>query len=609
MRRKKQIEDMIKPEESLDESLEMDENNMQPNEINKKRRLEVKNKKVVKSIVITIIAVAIFTIILVGIAVLNKINTKVYGNIYLNGTNISGKTEEEVSEAIKKMSETLGKKSLKILQGTKVILEIDAKDIELNIDEKATLSKAMSFGRDGNILSNNFAIAKAMLMKARLEVVYTYSDTKLVALVGEITTNIDGKVIDDAFQINESEYKLVITKGKAGLDINIEEFKADIIDIFKNKEADSYKIKTTRREPNKLDIDVVYSQVAREAKNAYIDDTVKPTIYEKHIVGISFNKDKLREVMAKEENQKEGKVISFDLTKIEPEVKLSDIKTNLYEDKIASYTTSFANSDANRASNLRLGISMMNGTVIMPGEIFSFNAVMGDCGLSSRGFKSAAVFKGGKVVKEIGGGICQLSSTLYNTALYANLEIVARSNHALPVGYVPPSRDATIYYPYLDFKFKNNRNYPIKIVATYTTAKKMTIAIYGTFEEVEYEVVLTSWITSTIPPKAIYENDSTMEVGKQKVTQLGVNGYKSAANKKLRLNGKVVKTEMLSEDSYKAINKIISVGTKQVITTPVVTEPEKPKEPDIQEPIIPDPGSGGNENQDPNENPDSTENP
>jgi len=199
--------------------------------------------------------------------------------------------------------------------------------------------------------------------------------------------------------------------------------------------------------------------------------------------------------------------------------------------------------------------------------------------LSSRGFKPAAVFKGGKTVQEVGGGICQISSTLYVSVLYANLGIVSRSNHALPVGYVPVSLDATVYYPYLDFKFKNTREYPIKIVATTTSSRKLTIAIYGTEEEKEYDVELSSWITSTIASKVQKQEDKNLAQGKTKIIQAGKNGYKSVAYKTVKYNGKVISKVLLSQDSYGSTPKIIAVGAK-VVNTPT-TDKENTQTPTL----------------------------
>lgn len=523
-----------------------------------------KKKGVNKALIITAIVLSIIVIAMVVFALVNKLNTKVYFNVYINELNMGGKTEQQVVEGVKGLGEEFKKKAIAIKHEGKVVMEITPDSIDMSLDEQATANTIMEYGRTENLVSNNVKILKTMFKKAILMPIYTYSEAKLTNIAAEITSGIEGRVQDDSYSLDEESYVLVITKGKSGKDIVVEDFKADILAALKDNTTTEYTLELAERKPNSLDIDVVYAKVCREAKDAYVDETVKPVVYHKHEMGITFDKEELREVLNKAENQQEGKIIRFKLKTTQPKIKIQDITKDSYKDKIASYTSSYVTSDSNRASNLVLGASMLNGTVVMPGETFSFNATMGDCGLSSRGFKPAAVFKAGKVVQEVGGGICQISSTLYVAALYANLDIVSRSNHALPVGYVPVSLDATVYYPYLDFKFKNSRDYPIKIVATTTSSRKLTIAIYGTKEEKEYDVELTSWVTSTIPSKVEKQYDSKLAKGKTKVIQAGSAGYTSVAYKTVKYNGKVISKVLLSQDSYGSTPKIIAVGTKVV---------------------------------------------
>lgn len=525
---------------------------------------ETKSKKLVglnKGLVITAIVLTVIAIIIVVFALVNKLNDKVYANVYLGTEKISKMTEEEVKEYIAKLNEAFKSEAISIKYEDKEIMEISTTAIDMEIDEEATLKNAMSFGRDKNLVLNNIDILKAIFKKKNIEIVYTYSDPKITSLAAEVTAEVDGKVQDDTYSLDEENYTLVITRGKSGKDIVVTEFKEDILEALKNGDTE-YSLSLEIRKPKELDVDVVYAKVVREAKDAYKDETVKPVVYHKEQVGITFDKEELKKVLS--ENTEEGKVIKFKLTTTMPKVKIQDITKNEYKDKLGTYTSNYIYSDSNRASNVVLGASMLNGAVVMPGETFSFNARMGDCGLSSRGFKSAAVFKAGKVVQETGGGICQISSTLYIAALKANLQIVSRANHALPVGYVPVSLDATVYYPYTDFKFKNTRDYPIKIVATTTSSRYLTVSIYGTKEEKEYEIELDSWITSTIKPKVQTEKDSTMAEGKTQVVYDGSNGYKSVAYKTVKYNGKVISKTLLSEDTYGAMAKIVKVGTKKV---------------------------------------------
>ena len=473
-------------------------------------------------------------------------------------------TADEVREYLTSVQEEVSNRNIEILQGENVISEITAQEIDFKIDENITLQNVMDYGRTGNILTNNWEILEAIFKKQEKEIEYTYSQEKLGKIVEDIRANIQNKVINDSFSFDEKKYVITIKRGITGNGIDIAEVKEELIDSLKNG-AKQYSLNITQEKPLEVDVDVIYSKVKREPKDAYIDESKKPIQFVKHVVGLDFDKQELREVLAKEENKKEGATITFKVNTTEPKVKLSDIKWNLYEDKIATTTTYFSTSDVNRSSNLKLGLSILDGTIVMPGETFSFNNTMGDCGLSSRGFKAAATFKGGKVVSEVGGGICQVTSTLYNSVLKANLEIVKRSNHSLPVGYVKPSLDATVYYPYLDFKFKNTRNYPIKIVTSYNSSGKMSVTIMGTFEEVEYEVTLTSQVTGTIESKKEYVNDNTLEEGKQKVIAKGTNGYTSKAYKIVKLDGKVISKKLLSEDTYKSTVTTVAVGTKPVV--------------------------------------------
>ncbi len=533
------------------------------------------DKKKGPNIALIIIAIifSLIAITMVTFGLVNKLNDKVYSNIFINGVDLSGKTEQEVGDIVNDMAKDFKNNVTTVKHNGEIVIELTPDSIDMSIDTQATIKSIMDYGRDENIVLNNVKILKAMFEKVELVPTYKHSEAKLTNLSSEITSGIDGRVKDDSFSVDEEEYVLVITRGKAGKDIVVEEFKAEIIQALKENVSGEYTLKLEERQPNSLDVDVVYAKVCREPKDAYVDETVKPVVYNKHVMGISFDKEELRQTLAMSENQGEGKVITFKLTATAPKVKIQDITKDIYNDKLGSYTSSYANSDKNRASNVVLGAKMLNGTIVMPGETFSFNKVMGDCGLSSRGFKSAAVFKGGKVVQEIGGGICQISSTLYIAVLYANLDIVSRANHALPVGYVPVSLDATVYYPYTDFKFKNTRDYPVKIVATTTSSRKLTITIQGTKEDKEYEVVLNSWVTGTIAPKVEQQNDSKLEVGKTKVIQEGTNGYKSVAYKTVKYNGKVVSKVLLSEDSYGSMPKIIAVGTKAVVQESEKQEP------------------------------------
>ena len=162
-------------------------------------------------------------------------------------------------------------------------------------------------------------------------------------------------------------------------------------------------------------------------------------------------------------------------------------------------------------------MSKLNGVVVMPGEVFSYNETLGKR-TAAEGYEYANGFAGGKVVPMLAGGICQVSSTLYDAVLYANLNIMERHNHMFQATYVDPGKDATVVYGSLDFKFENTRNYPI-MIKTQASGGLADIKIFGIKEEVEYEIEVITEVLSYTPYSVVYETDYSLAAGQERVSQ------------------------------------------------------------------------------------------
>lgn len=202
----------------------------------------------------------------------------------------------------------------------------------------------------------------------------------------------------------------------------------------------------------------------------------------------------------------------------------------------------------------------------MPGETFSYNSTVGER-TAARGYKEAGVYLNGEVTTGLGGGICQVSSTLYNAILLANLEIVERSNHTFKPSYVPAGQDATVSWGSPDFKFKNNRNYPVRISAS-TSNGTIVFNVYGLKSDDDYQVKILSYEVGSIPFSTQYQETSALPAGTQKVTQAGSNGCKTQTYKVLYKNGNEVSKTLINSDTYKPHNQVVSVGTGSVSTEP-----------------------------------------
>jgi vancomycin resistance protein YoaR len=264
---------------------------------------------------------------------------------------------------------------------------------------------------------------------------------------------------------------------------------------------------------------------------------------------------------------------------------------------LASYTTSFDPSKTSRSYNVSVAAQAFDELLILPGHEVSFNDVVGPRS-SEAGYKNAPVIVNNEFVDGLGGGVCQVSTTLYNAILLANLEIVERTCHSLPVSYVPIGRDATVVYDALDLKFRNNTDSYLYITSNVSNGK-LTIKIYGN-TKFKKDVTVSSWINREIEPQVIYETDASLPKGKEIVKQEGSKGFIVAAQRVVSKDGVVEKIEKLPSSDYSPINKIIVVGTSEE-TVPQLAPSTPPTSVEGQEslpgdndvnPAIPSAGTG-----------------
>lgn len=219
---------------------------------------------------------------------------------------------------------------------------------------------------------------------------------------------------------------------------------------------------------------------------------------------------------------------------------------------LASYTTYYDSSNESRTHNIEIASNKINGTLIKPGQIFSFNDVVGER-TAEAGFDDAPVMIDGKLVPGIGGGICQVSSTLFNTALLSGMTIVERTPHFEPVGYIPAGRDATVAYGYLDFQFKNPYSKPVYVLSI-MNGGEITIYIIGTPEDDPKSVSITVGNRSEIPNKTITKIDPTI---KEDTTQEGHVGLKMYTYRHITYGNGVSDTDTY-ESIYDPVDTIIT---------------------------------------------------
>ncbi len=274
--------------------------------------------------------------------------------------------------------------------------------------------------------------------------------------------------------------------------------------------------------------------------------------------GLSVDTDaivsKVKEILNSEE-----KIGSFAIpvNTVSPQTTVEDLKKRTV--KLSSYTTTSTNT-ANGNSNMKLALAAVNGTVLQPDEVFSFNNTTGDTTTPERGYKLAGALVDGSTEQQYGGGICQVSTTIYGAALRADMDITERYNHAKPSTYVPIGQDATVDYPGVDFKFRNSSSYPIYISA-WMDGVVLHVEFYG-YQPEEWDTIeVTSWQTGTIPqPEDVYTLDPSLAPGEKKLKRTGRSGIKAEGQRTYYKNGVQVKVDPLHRSTYRAIATEYLVG-------------------------------------------------
>ena len=229
-------------------------------------------------------------------------------------------------------------------------------------------------------------------------------------------------------------------------------------------------------------------------------------------------------------------------------------------DVIGEYSTTFNREDSGRTENLRRGADSISETLILPGEAFSFNETTGPR-VESAGYQEAPVIIRGELVPGIGGGICQVSSTLYNAVVRADLKVVERRNHSLPVSYVNLGHDATVAYGAIDLKFENNQDYPV-FLESYIAGNQLHVRIFGKKIDEDQTIYLTSRVAEVIEPEIEIKEDPEMYEGEEVVEQEPKNGYRVVAYKIYQEDGREIKREEISRDYYQPVQGITIRGTK-----------------------------------------------
>lgn len=554
-----------------------------------------KRRKTIKISIIAVVIIILLIALTTSFAISTMMSNKIIKGIMINDVDVSGLTKSEACQILEEKMKNRKEGTIKLKYNEyQKDLAIEQLEVSANVEE--TVDKALEKGRTSNIFVNNFEIIKDKFSRQNLNIDVKYNEEELDKFLTETSAELPGGVQEYTYSVEESE--LIITPGKSGIVLDQEKMKQEIndelTDLGKEFQTDR-EIAVKEEQAVPIDLDKIYGEIHTDPQDAYIIESPFQVVVDKNGVDFAIPMEEAKALLAE---PKDEYVIPLKITKARKTV--SSLGSRAFPNELANFTTRYDAGNTSRTTNLAIACKKLNGQVIQPGEVFSYNKALGKRSVEN-GYKEAAIYANGGVENGLGGGICQISSTLYNAVLQANLGIEERHNHSFITSYVEAGKDATVVYGALDFKFKNTRKYPIKLEA-YLKSGVATVKIYGLKEENEYNVKVVATVLENIPCAEEKVEDATLPAGTTKVIAKGTNGCKSVTYKYVYDQaGNLVSKTQLSTDTYGTIKRVIHVGTKPTATpsttpstSPVTPTPSPSASTSPSETPKPG-GTGGNE--------------
>lgn len=549
----------------------------------RKRKTGIKTALII--LLILIIGLAAFTVAL-GFYVDNL--ETIYPNVWADGYGLSGLTREEAYKALQDIGYESNADGVSVTvsfpDGSGFSITGNEAGFALNAGDAA--NAAFEYGRQGTFFQNELEYVRSYFRQTSLrDVSKAKFDNEYVrGVVRESTRKFNASLIDEACKVSATS--IIITKG-AGIEKADEDevYDLTVSTLFRAMEEGAHL--TAEFVPNaagmtEIDLDFLYDTITYESTPAFYDPQTQEISESKD--GLSFDIASARDELDKAGI---GAQIVIPLIKLIPDVTARDLQSLFYRDVLYSSTTRIAGT-SNRLRNITIAAMAINGIELKPGEIFSFNDTVGKR-TADKGYTEAAAYVSGLTVLEIGGGICQVSSTIYDCVLHADLEVVERRNHVFTVAYLPLGNDATVNWGTIDFRFRNNTDYPIRI-DTEVDGRDLTITFYGTkFDDNYIEIKYTEISSSDF--KLVEKEDESVPQGQSIVKQDGHRGHVVETFKYFYDgDGNLLREEKVGRSSYSSQDRLILIP---IPPEEEDTEEEDAEETDTEESDLPPDGEDG----------------
>ena len=452
-------------------------------EAERKRRAEKRAEKAKKALRVVKIVLLVLVCLAVlaggaGLYAAYRISNSEtnFPNVYVNGIDVGGLTKEETE---KKLTEegwgVIENPTLSVQLPMDVSVELDRVEAGLVMDKDAAVEAAFRYGHDRQLLDCVKTYFAARLHKVDVGPETPELDKDYIrSKTDEAVAAFREKTAGEPYSIDTEKKVMHFVKGAGQMDLDPEKLYTAVYEAMQAG-AGKMSYDEVEGEVTMPDFDALYKELNVEPVDAHFADKNFEVI--EGTPGVTFDVKKAKSLWEKAKPMEE---LLIPLKIVEPKITAEKLKADLFKDLLGSQTTSFGGSTRARVNNINLAVDKINGTILMPGQSFSYNETVGQRTIAN-GFEEAAAYSNGEVVQEVGGGICQVSSTLYCATLYARLTTVSRTSHYFRVSYLPLGQDATVSWPQPDFKFRNDRELPVKIAAYLNEDEgSLVVEIWGT---------------------------------------------------------------------------------------------------------------------------------
>jgi vancomycin resistance protein YoaR len=441
---------------------------------------------------------------------------EIYPNVMAYGIDFGGMTPPEAEAALRNADgfDMYADARVTVNFPGDLELTVVGAEVGLSSDAAVAASKLFAIGRGGGFISNGLNYLRCIIAPRNVE----FSDgaslnsEAIRKMVAEIAVEVNREIMDNTLNVGETT--VTIIKGSNSVLVDEAQVCTLIERALLERSYDDIMYQPYTSEPKQIDLDDVMRIVYRAPESAKYDGAFNVT---PEVIGRTFDIDAAK---AKLDSADFGDKVVIPLQHIEPEHTKPELEAMLFRDVLAEKTTKLT-SNATRSTNVELAANSVNETVLLPGAVFSYNDTVGER-TRDRGYGAAPAYADSEVVMEVGGGICQVSSTIYYCTLLANLEIVERYAHTFATSYLPLGMDATVSWGGPNFRFRNNSDYPIKILSK-REGSELIVSLLGTKLDDTY-VEMTYSRLRDIPPKTKYIEDAGILPGQMKVKTNGTTG-------------------------------------------------------------------------------------